>query len=177
VANVSSAPVTLLVSRHHVARSTAAVLNSARVIAYAFVDDVEYRKWGSLYVGDKLLEHVPQLAICVNLAANMGPLLFHCDENWNVLGVSGAETVEAVKARAERNYPGVMSRWIDLNTSNEYAPKYYDTQSGGLRCSFCGKRPFETDGWIEGQSAVICRACVEEYYREFQTSSGHENAG
>lgn len=36
-------------------------------MSYAFVDDLEYRRWGAIYVGDKLVEKVPRLAICVNL--------------------------------------------------------------------------------------------------------------
>jgi hypothetical protein len=153
------------------------VLNSARVIAYAYVDDIEYHKWGALYVGDRLLEHVPRLAICLNLAENMGPLLFHCDEGWKVLGVSGGDSVEAVKERAERNYPGVNSRWVEHNTSKEEGLRYYDAESGGQRCSFCGRRPFETTGWIEGETAVICRGCVEQYYQEFQRSGERGDAG
>ena len=46
-------------------------------------------------------------------------MLFHCDERWQVIVTSGAETVEAIKARAEKNYPGVSARWIDLNVSPE----------------------------------------------------------
>ena len=92
-------------------------------------------------------------------------MLFHCDSVWNVLGTSAADTVAAVKERAEKNYPGAMSRWVDVNTSFEDAIRYYDEQTGGLRCSFCGKRPYEIDGgWVEGKDAVICKACVELYH-------------
>jgi hypothetical protein len=62
------------------------VINSARVLAYAFVDDIAYRKWGRLYHGDTLIEIVPRLAICSNLGKDIGSLLFHGDEEWNVLG-------------------------------------------------------------------------------------------
>jgi hypothetical protein len=44
-------------------------LDSARVLAYAFVEDIPYRKWGLLYCGGKHVEKVPQLAICANLEA------------------------------------------------------------------------------------------------------------
>jgi hypothetical protein len=89
-----------------------------------------------------LIEKVPRLAICSNLGNDIGPLLFHCDEEWNVLGTSGAATVDEVKELAERNYPGVSSRWIDTNVSIEEALRYYDEDTEGLKCSFCGKRPF-----------------------------------
>jgi hypothetical protein len=144
------------------------VIDSARVLSYACVDDISYRKWGALYIGDVLVEKVPRLAICVSLGKDIGPRLFHCDDQWNVLGTSGADTVEAVKTRAEKNYPGVSARWIDVNTSVEEALRYYDEQSGGSKCSFCGRRPFDVSGWIEGERATICRGCVEDFHREFQ---------
>jgi hypothetical protein len=138
-------------------------------MSYAFVDDIPYRKWGALYHGDQLVEHVPRLAICLNLGKDIGPLLFHCDEDWNTLGTSGAATIAEVKERAEKNYPGVAARWVELNTSVEDALKYYDEALEGLRCSFCGKRPFEIEGgWVEGTKATICRECVEKYHQAFR---------
>lgn len=90
------------------------VLDSARVISYAFVEDIPYRKWGALIVDGQLLEHVPCLAICTNLGENIGPSLFHCDSQWNVLGCTGGDAVDELKARAEKNYPGVEARWVDV---------------------------------------------------------------
>src|SRR5262245_21974191 len=119
------------------------VINSARVLVYAFVEDIAYRKWGALYSGDTLIEKVPRLAICSNLGKDIGPLLFHCDQEWNVLGVSGAATIDDVKTRAEKNYPGVASQWIDTNVTVHEALKYYDEAAEGLKCLFCGKRPFD----------------------------------
>ena len=96
-------------------------------------------------------------------------LLNHCDDSgrsWHF----GCRDVEAAKQNAEKNYPGVASRWVDVNTSIEEALRYYDAQTGGLKCSFCGRRPFDVEGWIEGNGAVICRGCVESYDRDFQDS-------
>jgi hypothetical protein len=143
-------------------------INSARVVAYAFVDDIPYRQHGRLFVGDKILGAVPQLAIVVNLGKDIGPMLFHCDENWNCLGTSGAENVPAVKKLAERNYPGVASRWVDVDASVEDALRYYDEQTGSLTCDFCGKRPFEFEGgFAGGREAIICRTCVNAYHAAF----------
>ena len=151
------------------------VLQSARVVSYAFVDDLEYRRHGALIVGGQLVEKAPQLAICINLGKDIGPMLFHCDEQWEVLGTSGGGTIEAVKERAEKNYPGVGPRWIDVNTSVEDALRYYDEETGGACCSFCRKRPFEVDEWIEGEYATICRTCVEEFHRGFGESDDSSN--
>jgi hypothetical protein len=146
------------------------VIDSARVLEYAFVDTIEYKKWDALYHGDKLIEKVPRLAICSNLGKDIGPMLFHCDDDWNVLGVSGGATVDEVKGRAERNYPGVGSRWIDANVGLEEALKYYDETTDGERCSFCGKRPFEVAGMVSSPNAgaAICKECVEDLYQEFR---------
>jgi hypothetical protein len=109
---------------------------SARVVAYAYVDDVPYKKWGSLYAGDTLVEAVPHLAIALNLGKDVDALLFHCDSEWEVLGTSGGPTIDEAKLRAERNYPGVAKRWIDLNTTIDEALRYYDETSGALTCCF-----------------------------------------
>jgi hypothetical protein len=143
------------------------VLDSARVAAYAFVDDIPYRRCGRLIVDGVLLEHVPRLAICFNLGEDIGAMLLHCDSDWNVLGVSGANTMEDAKVVAERNYPGVAARWINLDISVEAALEYYDAKEENTRCSFCGKRPFEfKGGCVEGTAAVICGECIETYHRE-----------
>jgi ClpX C4-type zinc finger protein len=152
------------------------VIESARVLAYAFVRDIPYQKWGVLYSGDTLIEAVPYLAICTNLGDDIGPLLFHCDDKWQVLGTSCATSVEETKSHAERNYPGVSARWIDVNTTVEDALRYYDSISDTAPCSFCGKRPFEVSGLVEGVAAVICRECVEDFYRGFNDGAEGEKS-
>jgi len=154
------------------------VIDSARVLAYALVDDIEYKEWGALYSGDTLIEKVPRLAICSNLGKDIGPMLFHCDEEWNVLSVSGGATVNEVKDRAERNYPGVGSRWIDANVGIEEALEYYDEVTEGEKCSFCGKLPFEVTGMVSSPNAgaAICRECVEDLYRAFQEPDGEDQS-
>lgn len=141
------------------------MIDSARVLWYAFVDDIPYRRAGSFFVDGKQLEKAPRLAIATNLGQDIGPLIFHCDESWNCLGTAGAPTVDEVKADAERNYPGVGSRWVETGVTTEDALAYYDSQTEGQKCSFCGRRPFEVEGWIEGPSAIICRTCVEEFHQ------------
>jgi hypothetical protein len=69
------------------------VLDSARVVSYASVHDIPYRRWGALIVGGKPLEHVPRLAICANLAEDGALGLFHCGDQWNVLGCTGGDAV------------------------------------------------------------------------------------
>ena len=146
-----------------------AVLDSARVLSYAFVDDIPYHRAGALYVGDKLLEAVPRLAICANLGQDMGALLFHCDDGWTVLGVSGGDAVAEAKKRAERNYPGVSARWIDLSITHEGALELYDREPENARCLFCRRRPFEFGGCVDnGEGARICNECIERFHAIIQ---------
>jgi hypothetical protein len=149
------------------------VIDAARVVSYAFVDDIPYLGPAPLLTEDESIEEpieqVPRLAVAVGLAGHVGPRVFHCDEEWISLGASGAETVEQAKEEAERAYPGVGARWIDTNVTVEEALAFYDSETAGLKCSFCGRRPFEVDGLIESPQATICRSCVEEFYIDFQT--------
>jgi hypothetical protein len=142
-------------------------IDSALVVAYANVEDIAFRRSGRLYVDGEVLEKVPRLAICVSLGEDLGPLLFHCDEQWNCLGTSGGDSIDDVKTLAEQNYPGVAARWKDSGYSREDAVAHYDSQSEGLRCSFCGRRPYEMDrGMIEGREATICFDCVERLHAD-----------
>lgn len=98
------------------------VLDNAQVLEYAVVDSsVRFTGALHLYHGDKRVGPVPYLAICRD--PNMEELLlFHCDENWNVLGAQiwnapdrpAVTSVEEVKQRAEKFYSGIMSKWVAL---------------------------------------------------------------
>jgi hypothetical protein len=140
------------------------VIDSARVVAYAFVHDIPYRRWGRIFAGDVLVEAVPQLAIVVNLGKNIGPMLFHCDADWRPLGTSGGDTIEQIKERAEQNYPGVHARWVDTDTTHADALAYFDATTDEPRCSFCGKRAFEVTGMVGTSDVAICAECVQEFH-------------
>jgi len=145
------------------------VLDSAYVVCYAFVpDSIEFINRRHLYVDGVLLGRVTRLAICENLGEDIGPMLCHCDEEWNSLGVSGASTIEEIKQSAERNYPGIGEHWQDSVFSRDEAQTYYDAEAEAYLCSFCGKRPYEMlGGCVKGNNAVICRDCVERLHSTF----------
>jgi len=153
------------------------VLASARVIAYAILDDqTEYTGRTLIVLGQlddpsgesaRPLGRVPCLAICENLAEPRNVVLLHCDQSWDVLASVSVDTVEGGKAEAERNYPGVGRRWRQLDVTREKALEYYDS-SPPAPCSFCGKRAFEIEAMIQVGDARICRGCVEEFHEDFQ---------
>jgi len=149
------------------------VLDGARVIAYAVVDaDVRWTGRQVLYVGDKLLGAVPRLAICQNVFRdNEYFLLFHCDDDWNVLGVSTGATVEDNMASAERWYEGITPKWIRIDTTREAAEKVLRDRGADSCCSFCGNLELQVDHMFsmtptDSTKAVhICSDCVEKLHK------------
>lgn len=137
------------------------VLDSQRVVAHAIVDDLPYVQVSEFYVDGKLLGSVPRLVIAFDLNDEK-PLLNYCGEQWEVLGVAGSfDTVDEARTYAERRYPGVETRWVEMNVSLEDALAYYDA-NGPMKCGFCGKRAYQIDQMVQGQSAAICGGCIKE---------------
>ena len=71
-----------------------------------------------LFVNGRELGRVPCLAICQD-KHTPEILLFHCAEDWNVLGCSAYLSVDAAKTRAEGIYQGVSRLWVDADISEQ----------------------------------------------------------
>lgn len=144
---------------------SAPVIASARILVYARVDEgVQFAGRTLLFVDGKELGPVPRLAIC-HSKRDEKFLLFHCDREWNVEGVSAHSSLDEAKAKAESIYPGVS--WVDANVSEEAAEAYlYDLWADDL-CSFCGRRPDQVDHLVSTESAGICSVCVTEFYESW----------
>src|SRR5580700_414603 len=117
------------------------VIDCSRLLGYAIVDNtVQFSGRTLLFVDGKELGRVPCLAICENKKLSE-VLLFHCDREWNTLGCSAHPSVAEAKARAERIYAGISTRWVDAGVSEQTAEAYLNEQFGNERCSFCDRRP------------------------------------
>jgi hypothetical protein len=139
-------------------------LDCARVLAFAILNDsIKHSGRTSLYVDGKELGPVPRLAIC-DAAPCSGVLLFHCDADWNVLGIAGCGSVTAAKEDAEISYPGISACWVDVQVTPEEAERYLDEIFAGERCSFCNRRPDQLDKMISENSARICNHCIEDFH-------------
>jgi len=140
-------------------------LDCAHAIEYAVVDAsvrFEQRHW--LNVGGEWLGAVPRLAICRNLDESQF-MVFHCGEDWNVLGVaSGYDTIADAKARAERSYHGLMQKWTPTGHSVDDALGYVKERFKGHECSFCGRLPLQYDSAIGGPGVRICNHCIVEFH-------------
>jgi len=145
------------------------VLDGARVLTYAAIDEsVVYTGHSTLHVDGELPGTVPRLAICQNFGAKNVLLLF-CDETWNSLGVTEYASIKEAKERAEIEYRGVSTKWLDTNASEEEAKQYVEERWGDQRCSFCGKQPEQTEQMFQSAYARICNECVEAFHQKDQS--------
>lgn len=86
--------------------------------------------------------------------------MFYCGENWEVLGISGFDTLEAAMNRAKIEYDGVSKKWQHPNISEkDLLPEDLEP-----KCSFCAKPYFKLDGLFEGINVFICYECVSNFH-------------
>ncbi len=143
-----------------------------RVIAYAVVDEsVEWTGRQRLFVGDELLGEVPRLALGQNIRGPMHDfLLLHCDEAWTVLGVTGAATIESIKAQAESAYGGITERWVHVDVTPEAADAWLRATHPRSVCAFCARLMFAVEQMIEGDGASIFNDCVNQFHQRTRDS-------
>ncbi len=141
------------------------VLASARVVEYAVLGhSVRYSGHSSLFVEGKELGPVPRLAICQPFGEAQF-FLFHCDEDWEVLGGEPYESVTEAKGRAERIYPGVSACWIDRQITEAEAKDYVEQEFGHERCRFCGRWPLDVQQMVvHERGGPICNFCIDEFH-------------
>lgn len=150
------------------------VLSMARVLAYAIVDEsVGFSGNQRLYVDGELLGKVPKLALCQPLSRNLTTdvLVFYCDDEWDVLGVTNAESLDAAQSEVEHYYPGISQKWIKKAVTESEAEEWVKTHHKDAICSFCGRLPFEVETCVSHASAVICNVCIDEFYEAIHHES------
>lgn len=144
------------------------VIDMARVIEYAILDEsVRWTGRQLIFVGKQQLGPVPRLAICQNLSGDLKDILvFYCNEQWEVLGCAGADTLEEAKVRAERAYEGITGKWIASNVTEEQAKSWIRDNCPDMSCSFCQREPMDFDNLIESKSGTtrICNYCIDEFH-------------
>jgi hypothetical protein len=147
------------------------VICNARVIEYASTSEAVFTGALQRYVDGVRLGVVPVLVICEDFKGEE-LFLFHCDENWDVLGTAGWKkseggSVEKIKASAEKYYAGISSQWIGHDASLEDARAYQADLVGDERCSFCGRSMYEVNSLLAGNDgARICDLCVKSFHRQ-----------
>ena len=145
------------------ARKPPPLIDNCRVTHYAVRDrSVPFAGPTGHFVGDKELGAVPCLAIAEARSGEI--VLQYCNRRWVSKGVSVWETLERAKARAERNYPGLMKKWKPTRYSNRRAEQYRRYIWKGHDCTFCGRFPDDFQGLIESKrrKARICNICARE---------------
>lgn len=98
-------------------------IGSDRVIAYAFVDaSVTFTGKKRLFVDDELLGAVPCIAICKSMDEDLkNYLILYCDEEWNVLGVTGDPSYAKALDEVERCYQGILNSFVRVSHSEHDA--------------------------------------------------------
>ena len=154
------------------------VLEGARVVAHAIVDDtVRWTGRQKLFHGDEPVGAVPCLAICQPLAGKLEDfLLFHCDTSWNVLAVSGTPTLAATKEMAEDAYAGIGARWIDADVTPDQARAWLAAQADqdtAPRCRFCDAGPADAKRFVVFKDATICETCIAKLHRTLHAADAN----
>jgi len=146
------------------------VLNFARVLAYAILDEsVQWTGRQTLFYDGRQVGPVPCLSLCQNTWENHTDiLLFHCNAEWEVLGASSAPSLEEAQDSAENAYRGVSTKWIMLNTSEEDAREWIRHDSADMCCSFCDRIPPEIKQLVRGESAGICNYCLSRLHDQME---------
>jgi hypothetical protein len=159
------------------------VICNARVLEYAVTDEAMFTGKLQLYVNGVVLGAVPGLAIGESFNCDE-LLLFHCDEDWSVLGIQAWKkseapdlSVEQVKSRAEKYYANISSHWMAHDACVEDALAYREYLVGDHRCSFCSRAMYEVDSLVEGDGgARICNLCVTRFHEEVDQTRGLTSA-
>ena len=146
------------------------VLDGGRLLCYAIVDEtVVHTGRSTLYVDAKPMGAVPGLAIVQQETGAV--LLLFCDEQWNSIGVVECPSLPEAQKRAESEYRGLSTKWVDANVSEQEAARYLQERSSVQQCSFCGKPPEEVRQLFAAPTACICDGCVSDFYRTLQVPS------
>ena|SRR5471032_1448961 len=135
------------------------VISFTRVLSYAIVDGaVSFKARRSAGAGGTEVGRVPRLALCQSFDdADTSINLFHCDEDWNVLGASGDEsTLQGAKTHAEQSYSGIAAKWIDTVSSEADARHWLEEHFPASLCSFCGRLPLAFETLFRGHQSGIC---------------------
>ncbi|RNC66338.1 MAG: hypothetical protein ED859_16465 [Desulfuromonadales bacterium] len=152
-------------------KSPPPILESARTLWYAVKDEeVIFTDRINLYVGEEKLCEVPCLAICENYCEPNDILLLFCDAEWNSKGAIGCKSVEEAKAKAEKGYKGISSKWVHAEASKEeldnYLREVYEVDPNSewwtIRCSFCGQ---EDVVMVASEHAQICHECIKQFHQ------------
>ncbi len=143
------------------------LLASALLKAFAILDSsVTFKNRTNVFVDGKPVGRVPALAICQQIE-DTEFLLCYCKDDWEVLGASAFNTLEAAMNRAEVEYEGVSNIWEHPNISEkDLLPEDFEP-----KCSFCGKPYFKIEGCFEGTNAIICFDCIRTLNEDISKGS------
>lgn len=140
------------------------IIDGLYVVAFAYADkSVHFEQRRTLNVNGKWLGRVPCLALCTPFGKKVF-LIQHCNKNWVSRGTAaGYKTLREAKARIERSYHGIGSKWQRQAVSKRKAHALYKEQLRAVSCSFCSRTPLQFEK-LAGNKILICNHCVDSFY-------------
>jgi hypothetical protein len=156
--------------------SPPSVLAGLYVVEFAEVDDsVVFEQRWTLNVDGQWLGRVRYLAICQEFAT-LEYVIQYCEEGWEPVGIAaGYTSVEEAKARIERSYHGIGSKWVGAKASFVAARVEYEADLRASACSFCGRTPPEEAQrfMANAEDTVrICSHCIADFHAAIHTQAG-----
>jgi hypothetical protein len=149
------------------------VLLGERVVAYALNErGVEFSGHTNLFVDGREIGRVPRLVLCRKKSSEV--LLLHCNRAWSVKGIAAYPSLRYARKRAERIYPGVSNRWVQMNVTSPQAERYLRKMWAGKECSFCGRRPDQVRGMVSRMKVRICDRCATECHEILRDAAAGE---
>jgi hypothetical protein len=142
-------------------------IHGQRVLAFAVVDQsVRWTGRIAIFVDERPLDPVPRLAVAQPIDGGQEASLFFCDENWQVLAISGHQSVEAAKALAERGHDGLSWKWVAVNTNADEAREWLRENEGEMVCLFCGRDARSVEALVTQRLGTICDQCIDQLHAE-----------
>ena len=152
------------------------ILENARILEYAVIDEsVKFTGQLILNVDGEWLGAVPGIALAESFN-NSELIAFHCDENWNVLGVQTwnspdgpvLKSIADLKEKMEKYYCGISELWVQHTATAREALDLYEESQRAHSCSFCGKTRDEIERLVSGPNANICSECLRDFHNQIR---------
>jgi hypothetical protein len=155
------------------------VICNARVLEYAVTEEAMFTGKLQLYVDGVLLGAVPGFAICESFNSDE-LLLFHCDEDWDVLGIQPGRSLKVqmlIQLSRLRVVPKNIMRvsrltgWPMMPVS-KVRSHTVSIWWGIIAAPFAAALCMRWTPWWKVTAARICNLCVTSFHEEVDQTRG-----
>jgi hypothetical protein len=90
----------------------ASTLDGARVLRFAALNSIQPSGKAVVLMNGAPIAQPSALALC-QYEGECDVYVFHCAEDWSVLGAARFESLQSALMSAEHGFPGVSAKWVD----------------------------------------------------------------